>query len=519
LDADFLEQIPEHLRAKVAQAFARIEVLEKRNALLSEKLRLLLIKRYGPSAERLSDGQLALLELEPGVAPPEVESEAARDEKEKAVQPPSPAEPSKPKQKPVRVPLPAHLPREERIVSCPPDQCHCTQCGDRRKVIGYEVSERLSIKPIEFFVEVTKREKLACARCEEMGVSVAPVPAAIIEKGILSDSMVIDVITKKYLQHLPLYRQSVTIEREAGVAVSQATLSSSVLAAGALLMPLCGAMRSELLASGYIQVDETTVPVQSKRTKGKDHQAYFWVYSRPEGPVVYNFRMGREREGPKIFLAGYDGRLQCDGYSAYDKIGANIVYFGCMAHARRKFFDASKLAPGDVRSVAIIEKIGKLYEVEGWAREANLSYQERESLRLEKSVPILAELKAMVLEARDATLPKNALGKACTYALGQWERLERYASPGHGQVEIDNNLAENTMRTVALGRKNWIHVGSEEAGPKIAAILSVLETCKRLKMNAREYLEEVLPRLGGWSINRIAELTPLAWLRAHNQAA
>ncbi|MDB6172926.1 MAG: transposase [Chthoniobacteraceae bacterium] len=297
-------------------------------------------------------------------------------------------------------------------------------------MIGYEVSERLSIKPIEFFVEVTKREKLACARCEEMGVSVAPVPAAIIEKGILSDSMVIDVITKKYLQHRPLYRQSVTIEREAGVAVSQATLSSSVLAAGALLMPLCGAMRSELLASGYIQVDETTVPVQSKRTKGKDHQAYFWVYSRPEGPVVYNFRMGREREGPKIFLAGYDGRLQCDGYSAYDKIGANIVYFGCMAHARRKFFDASKLAPGDVRSVAIIEKIGKLYEVEGWAREANLSYQERESLRLEKSVPILAELKAMVLEARDATLPKNALGKACTYALGQWERLERYASPG-----------------------------------------------------------------------------------------
>jgi hypothetical protein len=294
-------------------------------------------------------------------------------------------------------------------------------------------------------------------------------------------------------------------------------MSASVLKAGALLGSLCEAMRKDLLSGGYIQADETTVPVQSKRAKGKNHQAYFWQYGRPGGPVVYEFRTGREREGPKNWLGNFGGRLQTDAFSAYDKIGApELLYFGCWAHARRRFFEASKVNAKDARSVAIVVQIEKLYALEAKARELSLSFEAREALRLEHAVPHLAKIKAMVIEARAAVLPKGPLGKACTYAINQWERLERYASAGNGCVEIDNNLAENGMRGVALGRKNWIHIGSEEAGPRIAPIISVLETCKRLKINPREYLQDVLPRIANWNSTQIAELTPTAWLARKN---
>ena len=508
------EKTPEQLRLELSEALACIRRLELSNALLSEENRLLKIKKYGASAERLSDAQLALLELEPSVCAAEVQAEAAVAEDAKVL------ESQSPRKKPVRGPLPADLPREERIVRCPEDQCHCGQCGGLKKLIGYETSERLSRKPIQYFVEVTKREKLACGKCEEMGVSVAPVPATIIEKGILCDALVVDVVIKKYCEHLPFYRQSASIKRDANVEVSQSTLGGSTLSVGELLKPISELLREDLLAGDYIQADETTVPVQSNRAKGKNHQAYFWEYGRPEGPVVYEFRMGREREGPKNWLGDYNGKLQCDGYGAYDQIGgAGITLFGCMAHARRKFFDASKLDPKDAVSVAIIARIGKLYDVERESREGNLNAGEREALRGEKSVPLLTQIRSMIVEARAGALPKSALGKACTYAINQWERLVGYAEKGNGQVEIDNNWAENSMRGIALGRKNWIHVGSEQAGPKIAAILSVLETCKRMKINAREYLEDVLPKIAFMSTrpnartHSLSDLTPMAWQR------
>lgn len=513
MDAALLDPAAQELRAKLEEAFARIAQLEQRNSLLSERIRLLLIKKYGPGAERLSDGQLSLLELEPGVSSAEVTAEASPDQKLKD------AEPKAPAKKPVRGPLPAHLPRIERLVCVPAGECFCGQCGGAKKLIGYETSERLAIKPVELYVEVTKREKRACAKCEEMGVSTAPVPPSIIEKGILADSLVVDVMIKKYCGHSPLYRQQAGLLRDAAVEVSQATLGSAVLKAGQLLTAVSEVMGKDLLAGGYIQADETTCPVQSNRTKGKNHQAYLWEYGRPGGPVVYDFRMGREREGPAAFLSDFNGLLQCDGYSAYDKIGGpNIVYFGCWAHARRKFFDASKADPKDARSVAVIVKIGKLYDVERTAREEGLDAAQREALRAELCPALFAEIKAMIIAARPFGTPKSALGKACTYALNQWERLVRYTAEGHGRVEIDNNQAENGMRGIALGRRNWIHVGSEGAGAKIAAILSVLETCKRLKINPRHYLEDVLPQLAYRdtrpevaAVTTIEALTPAAW--------
>jgi hypothetical protein len=214
-------------------------------------------------------------------------------------------------------------------------------------------------------VEIIKREKRACTRCEEVGMSTAPAPAAIVEKGVLADSLVVETIISKYLDHSPLYRQAVRLGRDFGVEISQSTLSSMVLRAGELLAGVVGAMKSQLLAGGYIQADETNVPVQSERTQGRNHQAYLWEYSAPGGVVVYDFQMGRARSGPAAFLQGFAGRLQSDGYAAYANIGARgLLHFGCWAHARRKFFEASQLDPEDARSVGVVRAIGALYEVE-----------------------------------------------------------------------------------------------------------------------------------------------------------
>lgn len=520
MNAALLDQIPEPLRATISEVFGKAQRQEIEIRHLRETLRLALIKKYGPSAEHLSDGQLMLLEAEPGVCLAEVEAEAALPQEIKASTLVPELTPVKRTPSPVRKPLSAHLPRQERIIVCSEADCHCAQCGGETQVIGYETSEQLSVEPIHYFVEVTKREKRACPRCEEMGVAVAPVPKKIVEKGILSNRLLVNIVIDKYSDHQPLYRQAIAMKRDADVDVSQSILCSGMMHIGGLLQPICGAMRQDLLSGNYVQADETPAPVQTKETKGKNHQAYFWAYSRPHGPVCYDFRMGREREGPRDFLKDYGGDLQTDGYSAYGKIGGEgLTHFACWAHARRKFHDAWKLDPQESRVVAILNKIKALYDVEHDAREGSLDAPQRGVLRKATSRAILVELKAMIIKARAQALPKSTLGKACDYTLKLWDKLEAYAGEGKGHVEIDNNWAENAMRPITLGRKNWLHIGSEEAGPKIAAIMSVIETCKRLKINVREYLEDVLPRIANWPNQRIAELTPMVWQAGHNEQA
>jgi transposase len=310
--------------------------------------------------------------------------------------------------------------------------------------------------------------------------------------------------------HLPLYRQSAILERETGIDLSRATLDGWVMRVGELLRPISAAMGQELLNGSYIQADETTVGVQMHDGRGKNHQAYLWEYSRPVGPVVFDFRMGREREGPKRFLGNFEGILQSDGYGAYDHIGGKgIVHAACWAHARRKFFDAVKLNAKDQTSIRIVAQLNELFAIDAQAREENLSQIDRHVLRLEKAKPLLEQIKAAIQAARAGALPKSALAKACDYTLTLWSRLRRFLE--YPELELSNNLAENAMRPVALGRKNWIHLGSEEAGPRVAAIISIVETCRRLSLPIRDYLASVLPGLADFPFNRVAELTPNAW--------
>jgi transposase len=489
----------ENVALKRALALAQLQIQD-----LKGQLRLALIKKYGPGSEKLSDAQLNLLQLEPGVSNVEVQAESVREPR------PEPAKSQQRRKHPGRQELPAGLPRVERVIACAPEQCTCSTCGQPTAVIGYDVSEQLDVEPAKYFVVVTKREKRACKHCEEGGVAAAPAPERIVEKGLVSNRVVIDTVVAKYSDHLPLYRQSAILERESGVEISRATMDGWVMQVGELLVPIAGVMGRELLGGNYIQADETTVDVQMHDGRGQNHQAYLWQYGRPGGGVVFDFRLGRGRDGPKEFLGQFEGILQTDGYGAYDHVGGpEIVHAGCWSHSRRKFFEAAKLNPSEVVATRIVARINELFGIDALAREQNLDHTARHALRLERSKPLLEVIRTEIEAARDASLPSSALGKAANYTLSLWRKLTRFLE--YPELELSNNLAENSMRPVALGRKNWIHVGSQQAGPKVAAILSIVETCRRLRIPIREYLAAVLPGLADISIQRLVELTPSAW--------
>jgi len=510
LKTELLQKLPGGLRTPIEEELQRLEAevhrLTLANKCLHERMRLVLIEKYGAKSEQLTDAQLHLLEDELGVSRCEVELEAQLPEQEKAE-----AAKVQKQRHPGRNGLPAHLPRVEKIVPCTPEQCQCGQCQKTMPVIGYDISEELDVIPAKYVDNVIKKEKRACRDCPEMGVRTAPSEPKPVDKCKASTRVVVDVIINKYCNHLPIYRQCVIFLREAGLALSRMTLCGWVMQCGIWLEAICGAMREDLLCGSYIQVDETTIGVQSEQTKGRNHLGYMWEYSRPGGPVVLDFRMGRGREGPLKFLGKFSGFLQSDGYSAYDCIGgAGIQYAGCMAHVRRGFVDALKLEPSNAEAASIVAKIAELYAVEKEAREGKLTHSEREELRKLRSIPVLTSLQQKITALNAKHPPQTAFGKACRYALSQWARLIVFAT--HGEVEIDNNWCENAMRPIALGRKNWLHLGSEEAGPRVAAIISVIETCRRLDINVREYLMDVLPRIPNWPANPIAELTPVAWV-------
>jgi transposase len=490
------EQIVQ-LQKKLAWAELKIQALE-------EQLRLQRIKKYGPGSEKLSSAQLELLDLEPGVSSTDIQTESERGPLPTSVKQP------RDRKHPGRQELPASLPRVERVIACTPEQCTCKTCGQAKAVIGYDISEQLDVEPAKYLVLVTKREKRACKRCEEGGVVAAPVPERIIEKSLVSNRVVIDTVVAKYSDHLPLYRQSAILERDAGIQIGRATMDGWVMRVGELLIPLVEVMRRELLGGSYIQADETPVDVQLHDGRGQNHQAYLWQYGQPGGGVVFDFRSGRGREGPKEFLGQFEGILQTDGYGAYDRVGGpKLAHAGCWAHSRRKFCDAVKLNPSDVVATRIVKLIDELFGIDAVARAENLDDTARHALRLQSAQPLVETIRGEVEAARDASLPSSALGKAAHYTLSQWRKLTRFLE--HPELELSNNLAENSMRPVALGRKNWIHVGSQQAGPKVAAILSIVETCRRMKIPIRDYLAAVLPGIADASIQSLAALTPAAW--------
>jgi transposase len=435
---------------------------------LLERLRKQRIGFLGPSSETLSDLQLELLiEHEPSTTREEVEAESRREPI---------AEPRERKPHPGRKPLPENLPRIEEVIAC---DANCARCGGATAVIGYDSSEVLDREPAKWFVRVTKREKRACGKCSE--VRMAELAPRIVDKGLASDRVVIETVVSKYCDHLP---------------------------------PVVAAIRANLLRASYLQADETIVPVQMHDGRGADHQAYLWQYGTLSngkgGETVFDFQLGRGRDGPAKFLEHWNGILQTDGYQAYDNVGGpGLIHVGCWAHARRKFVDAVKVNPKDGAAIAMVTRMDALFLVDRHARQQQLGANDRAALRLEHARPWVDEIHAECVKLRSQLLPKSALGEAVNYTLNMWTKLRRCFD--HAEVELSNNVAENSMRPIAVGRKNWLHVGSAKSGPKVAAILSVVESCRRLGVPVKQYLLAVLPGMSQRKLSEVAPLTPARW--------
>src|SRR5262245_39559286 len=371
----------------------------------------------GPQSETLSDLQLELLaEEEPGVSADEVHAESGRERIEKITH-------SERKPHPGRERLPENLPRVENVIGC--EEQTCRACGRETSIIGYDESEHLDVEPARYFVRVIKREKRACRSCERGTVTMAPLEPRIVEKGLASDAVVIDTVVSKYCDHLPLYRQATILEREAGVEIGRATLDGWVMRVGELLGPGVQAMRKDGVSGDYLQADETTIPVQLHDTRGTNHEAYLWQYGKPGGETVFDFCLGRGREGPLKFLGKWEGILQTDGYQAYDGVGGpKLVHVGCWAHARRKFVDAVKVQPQDGEALKMVVRMDALFLVDREAHKQAMTNAERLRFRREHARPWVDEIREACLMVSRQALPQSALSKAATYTLNMWAKLE-----------------------------------------------------------------------------------------------
>ena len=497
--------------------FAAKAIIEQ----LKEALRMERVPRFGKASEKLTDLQLQLLDLEPSVSSDEVEGEAARgplpDAPDNSQETNQPTEKQRRARKnhPGRNEFPAHLARVEKIIACPPELCICGKCEGQTRIIGYEKTEVLAKKPAEYFIEVILREKRACATCDTAGVVTAAVPARIAPKSIFSDSVIIEFILSKYCDSLPLFRQRAMLLRDLGIDVALTTMNDAVLRVGELLIPIVDCVKRDLLTGGYIQADETHVGVQTPDRKGKLHKAYFWQLSAPGMGVAFDFEMTRSGEVPKEIFKDYGGILHTDGYAGYgEKVGAKgMVHACCLAHARRKYIDAVKVQTkgkaADTELERVVVLMDGLFAIDREAREQKLSIEDRHALRQQRAPALLDELRALLLKMKDRVLPKSTAGMAVAYTLTRWEKLTCFLQ--YPVIELSTNWAENSMRPIAIGRRNWMQIGSKEAGPKIAAIFSIVESCRKLGVSIRHYLADVLPGLADRSIQSLAELTPAAY--------
>ena len=345
--------------------------------------------------------------------------------------------------------------------------------------------------------------------------AIAPLPPQPIEQGMVGPGLLAQILVSKYEYHQPLYRQEKMFSQQFGVELSRKTMGGWVEHAAELLKPVYRTIREDLLRSNYLQADETPIRYLDPDVKGKSRQGYLWVYSRPRGDVLFEWRVSRSREGPEEFLKNFRGKLQTDGYAAYESLAKardNLTLVGCWAHARRGFHEAlaeTKLAAWFVR------QIGQLYAVEKKLREQHAGPALRQAIRVWQSQPVLNRLHRAMELIRRKTLPQGLLGQAIDYTLKRWEALARFVDDG--VLEADNNLIENLIRPSALGKKNFLFIGHPEAGERSAVIYSLLGSCRRHGINPFDYLKDLFTRLPAAKITEIREFTPAAWAKAKQE--
>jgi len=504
---------PAILRQMITELLALLRDTRRENEELQHRLDLLLRRLYGPRTERFDPNQGLLIPDAFDAAPqPPAVADAA----------PPAAEPNASSAKAGhphgRRALPKSLRRVVTIHELTEAERSCPECGTLRTQIGAERSEQLDYEPATLFIVEHVRCTYACPHCEGQVVTTAK-PAQPIDKGLPGPGLLAHVITEKYADHIPLYRQERRLAR-AGVELSRSTLCDWMAGAAKVLEPLYDLMKTLILLCKTIHTDDTSVNVRDSERKIKATGRlwiYFGDYLHPYN--VFDFTMSRKRDGPSQFLEGYRGGLQADAFSGYDGIyaGGEVIEVGCNAHARRKFVEAQKTDAA--RASAALAYYRELYAIEKEIKAelaklpADADEPTRAALRLrvrqEKSVPVLKSFENWLETEKGQVLPKSPMAAAIGYVQNQWEALQRYASSGY--LSIDNNVAEQHMKTVATGRKNWLFVGSENGGKTLAILLSVVSSCQRHGHDPFAYLRDVLSRLPGHPREKLAELLPDRW--------
>ena len=402
----------------------------------------------------------------------------------------------KPDIHPVRTKLPDHLPRVQVILE--PEDKPLGAISIRE-----EKTEELDFQPGHFFV----RQYIRPVYVQEETFIIADLPSRPLPKAIAGAGLLAQIVIDKYVDHLPLHRQQQRFSRD-GLNIPYSTITDWVGSTCTLITPLYEALKKKVLHSPYLHADETPLKVLDKDKKGSTHRGYYWVYHNSlDDLVFFDYQQGRGREGPQQILEGYSGYLQTDGYSVYNIIEekTDVTLLHCWAHARRKFHESVQSDPEQAQHV--LSLIGKLYAIERQAKEENLSADQIKERREKKSIPVLDELKEWMTQAYMNAKPKSPIGKALAYCLERWDKLVIYTTDG--RLNIDNNPVENSIRPVALGRKNYLFAGSHEAAQRSAMLYSLLGTCKLHGINPFEWLRDTLQKINDYPINRIHELLPI----------
>ena len=506
-----LQREAEHAAAQEQQA---AELQAARNGLqeltlLHEKLKLrlarLLRQQYGASSEKLR-AAINQLELTLG----DIEEQIAEMMPPEPEQPPAPARPTSAsvepaRRKPVRRPLPDSLPRDVVEHAAP---CACPKCGGVLRPLGEDVTEVLDYVPACFRVIRHVRPKLSCRSCES--IAQAPVPSLPIQRGLATPALLAHVLVAKYADHCPLYRQA-EIYARAGVELDRSTLADWVGQSARLVRPLVDALGAHVMAAERVHADDTTVPVLDPG-RGTTKTGRLWCYVRDDRPfggtappaVLYRYSPDRKGEHPRTHLAGFHGILQADGYTGYAGLyQRGVTEAACMAHCRRPFFDLHA-STGSPLALEALQRIAALYAIEATIR--GQSPEVRLAVRQAQSAPLFSDLRTWLETTLSRISGKSELAVAIRYMLSRWNALTVVLRDG--RACIDNNAAERAMRPIPLGRKNWLHAGSDAGGERAAAIFSLTETAKLNSLDPEDYLRQVLERIAEHPVKRVHELLP-----------
>jgi len=401
--------------------------------------------------------------------------------------------------KPSRQPLPAHLERVVQVIEPEEDVTGLVK-------IGEEITEELEYTPARLYVNKYVRGKYVKPEGEKTKVLIGKLPERPLPKCIAGPMLLAAIIVAKFVDHLPGYRQSQMFKRQ-GIDIPDSTLCGWINAIGRLLKALYEAHKKKVLLSIYLLADETPVRVLESGKPGSTHKGYYWAYYDPVNKLVlFDYRPGRGKEGPNEILKNFKGHLQTDGYAVYNEYGSKkgITLMHCWAHARRKFAEAQ----GNDRAKAdyVLAEIQKLYALEREIKETNPNETEVLAMRKERALPVIEGLKQWMITNKPLVRPKSVIGKAIDYTLSRIDALKVYTTDA--KLQIDNNLVENSIRPIAIGRKNYLFAGSHEAAENAAIFYSLFATCKAQGINPYTWLAETLKKIATHPINRIEELLP-----------